>query len=1124
MAFSGCSFVSTGGLFRRHLPLVSLKSHTSVVSSTSRTTLTQTFINPQETEPIAELRYSFPLYDGVSVVAFVCTINNDRVIRGRVKEKEAACRDYKDAVDRGETAGLLEQLPDASDVFTTTVGNVPAGAEIRVEITYLGELKHDAEADGMRFTIPTTIAPRYGSMSHDTQPLPFPAGWSRAGGIDITVDVEVPAVGSNHIKTIKSPSHPISVEMKAFGAAGMSAATAELSIGALELDKDFVVIVVLAKPDAPVVVLEQHPSIAHQRALMATFVPRFNLPQIRPEIVFVCDRSGSMGMGKRIPNLIAALHVFLRSLPVGTKFNIVSFGSSHSFLFERSRSYSQSSLDEASRHVDAFDSGYGGTELLAPIDDVFKRRYADMELEIFVLTDGEVWNQSKLFDMVNSNIAKCQGAARLFTLGIGNDVSTALVEGLARAGRGFAQIVGDEEKLNSKVVRMLKASLSTHINDYSVEIQYAAEPEADTQPKPLDDFVMVEEFDGEGVLIEKVLDALTLDVEKELADAPTPDAAADKKPISLFDSSADPDADPDADGAPQGVGEAKYSHVPAVPIPKLLQAPFEIPPMYNFSRTSIYVLLGPSSCQRTPKAFVLRGTTASHEPVELSMPVQVLAQPGETVHQLAAKKAVQDLEEGRGWLAQAKDAADGRLLKEKHEGRFPDMVEREAVRLGVGFQVGGKWCSFVAVDDSTSEAEAPVPGQAMIAEQLVSVKHAKKASPPRRRVARQSVAQTGFSTALHSRVAESNQLIDRIGNKSDRADTGLRTNRRMLDTRVSDESNRDGLLGSASSSGFGQICSFGQPSTTSAPFGSGSPRGATLFGSFSPAPAPTAPPALALFGGQFPAAPSFGQTCSLGQGKSSLFGQASPAPTPGGGSLFGAPSPARASLFGHASTAPAPGSSSSLFGLSSPAPASTSLFGQSSVAPAPFSWSKPGGSLFGSASPAPVQPATGGFGYPANGGFGIAAAAPAPTACFENLSIAAACPPPPAPAASFGAPAPPPPPGAPLGSEGGSQPSGDVSTDPLPTIVKQQEFEGSWSWTPLLCTAIGLTEEAMLNGLPSDVAAGKVGATVCVVAFLRKKLAGSADEWEMLVEKAVAWLEDQGIAVEPLLAKAELLF
>ncbi|KAL8383441.1 hypothetical protein RB595_010574 [Gaeumannomyces hyphopodioides] len=1014
MAFCGCYFVvhnptSPWAFLKRQLPLVSLKSHTHVVSSTSRTTLTQTFINPQRDEPIAELRYAFPLYDSVSVVAFVCTINNDRVIRGRVKEKDAARLAYKDAVDRGETAGLLEQLPDAADVFTTTIGNVPAGAEIRVEVTYLGELKHDAEADGMRFTIPTTIAPRYGFTSYDGQPLPLPAGVSRAGGIDMTVDVEVPAVGGNHIKAIRSPSHPISVEMKAFGATGMSAATAELSIGSLELDKDFVVIVVLAKPDAPVAVLEQHASIAHQRALMATFVPRFNLPQIRPEIVFVCDRSGSMGTGKRIPNLKAALHVFLRSLPVGTKFNIVSFGSSHSLLFERSRSYDQSSLDEASRHVDTFDSNYGGTELYNPIDDVFKRRYTDMELEVFVLTDGEVWHQNQLFDMVNDNIAKAQGTARLFTLGIGNDVSTALVEGLARAGRGFAQIVGDDEKLNSKVVRMLKASLSTHINDYSLEIQYATEePEAKMQPKPLDDFEMVEESDGEAVVIEKVLDALTIDVEKEKADAPIPGTTLDRKPISLFDSAADPDADEEA--PPQGAGEAKYAHVPAVPIPKLLQAPFEIPPLYNFSRTSIYVLLGPSSCQRTPKAFVLRGTTASHGPVELSMPVQALAQPGETVHQLAAKKAVQDLEEGRGWLAQAKDAADGRLLKEKHQGRFPDMVEREAVRLGVEFQVGGKWCSFVAVDDTTdkTEATAPAPGPNQ---------------PTRRR-------QPGGKKARRSIVATNTSFsVSAFG--------AAPSNR--------GETQSCGLARKTAGGGlFGQTYSSLRDVTCDSP---------TPFGSALP-------------------------------GGGGLFGSSSPAPTSGG------------SLFGSGSPAPAP----ALFGHTSPAPAS-------------------GGSLFGWAPSAPVLPATG-------GGFGssFSAPVPAPTAFPAVLPqplLAAACPPPPAPAVGFAVPAPPP--GAHLGSKGGSRSSEDVS-DPLPTIVKQQDFEGSWGWTPLLCTAMGLTEEAVLSGLPADVAASKVGATVCVVAFLRKKLAGSADEWEMLVEKAVAWLEDQGIAVEALLAKAESLF
>jgi hypothetical protein len=141
---------------------VSLAVHTHIVASTSRTLLTQTFVNPSKDAAI-ELRYTFPLYDGVSVVGFVCTINNDRVIRGVVQERGEARKTYDDAVSKGQTAGLLEQLPDASDVFTTSIGNVPAGATIKVDITYLGELKHDAEADGIRFTIPTSIAPRYGS-------------------------------------------------------------------------------------------------------------------------------------------------------------------------------------------------------------------------------------------------------------------------------------------------------------------------------------------------------------------------------------------------------------------------------------------------------------------------------------------------------------------------------------------------------------------------------------------------------------------------------------------------------------------------------------------------------------------------------------------------------------------------------------------------------------------------------------------------------------------------------------------------------------------------------------------------------------------------------------------------
>jgi hypothetical protein len=150
-------------LERTYLPQVQLEAHATILSTTAKVTLNQTFVNPSSDRGIKEVRYTFPLYEGVSVVGFTCHIA-DRTIVGEVKEKEKARAVFREAAARGETAGLFEQLPDASDVFTTTVGNIPPGAKVTIEITYLGELKHDMEVDGIRFTIPNIICPRYVSI------------------------------------------------------------------------------------------------------------------------------------------------------------------------------------------------------------------------------------------------------------------------------------------------------------------------------------------------------------------------------------------------------------------------------------------------------------------------------------------------------------------------------------------------------------------------------------------------------------------------------------------------------------------------------------------------------------------------------------------------------------------------------------------------------------------------------------------------------------------------------------------------------------------------------------------------------------------------------------------------
>ncbi|OCK85183.1 VIT-domain-containing protein [Lepidopterella palustris CBS 459.81] len=666
---------------RYYLPQIDLQAHTTILSTTSRTKLTQTFVNPSEKKGIKEVRYTFPLYDGVSVVAFTCRVG-DRIIIGEVKEKEQAKKVFQQAVARGETAGLLEQLPDASDIFTTTIGNVPAGAKLVVEITYLGELKHDAEVDGVRFTIPTVIVPRYGSYPGELVQGAFRTVQGK--GIQITVDAEM-AEGS-FIQQMRSPSHPIAVSMGTTSIAPnaepqMSRASATLSLGSAELDTDFVLQVVAKDTGVPKAILETHPTIPNQRALMATLVPKFSLPAEKPEIVFICDRSGSMA-GSKIPLVISALKVFLKSIPLGVKFNICSFGSSYSFLWPKSKTYSQSSLDEAVRHVETFQANFGGTEMYQPIKATLEQRYKDIPLEVMLLTDGEIWDQQTLFTYLNKEVIESKAPIRVFTLGIGNGVSHALIEGVAKAGNGFSQAVGEGEKLDSKVVRMLKGALSPHINDYTLEVKYV-NGDATTSI-----------YDDEFEIVEKVVDSLR--VKLNLSDE-TKAKEEKKKPISLFDTSVNLDKEEPATVADES-GEARYAHLPSISVPKLLQAPHIIPPLFPFNRTSVYLLMGPDSVQKKPKSVVLRGTSI-HGPLELEIPVQVLDIPGETIHQLAAKKAIAELEQGRGWITEARDES-GNLLKEEFESRYEDMVEREAVRLGVQFQVGGKWCSFVAVESN----------------------------------------------------------------------------------------------------------------------------------------------------------------------------------------------------------------------------------------------------------------------------------------------------------------------------------------------------------------------------------------------------------------------------------------
>ena len=446
---------SRSGLFTTQsaqVPLAGVSIDAEISSFCARVSVSQRYVN-REPHPI-EAVYVFPLDEGAAVCGFEAIIDGTLVI-GEVKEREDAFRMYDEAIERGHGGFLLDE--ERPDVFQASVGNLAPGKEVLLKVTYVTELT--VAGSGLRFTIPTTVSPRYapaedqrGVGRPDSVALNPPAAWSVPYGL--TLSVRLAMAGA--IARIESPSHPVSVAMN-----GHSAEVA-LSQREAALDRDFVLSVEAAGFDTPQAWIERDDS--GDRAVAVAFVPQLGQTTAPCDVTFLVDRSGSM-QGTSIEEVRNALQLCLRSMIPGCTFNIVGFGNTYESLFAESRSYDDASLAAASAHVRELNANLGGTEILPALRFVLEQPVrAGRTHQVVVLTDGEVTNTDAVIALARQHAAH----ARVFTFGIGAGSSHHLVEGLARAGAGAAEFIHPGERIEPKVVRQFGRLLSPALTDVRV--------------------------------------------------------------------------------------------------------------------------------------------------------------------------------------------------------------------------------------------------------------------------------------------------------------------------------------------------------------------------------------------------------------------------------------------------------------------------------------------------------------------------------------------------------------------------------------------------------------------------------------------------------------------------------
>jgi hypothetical protein len=511
-----------------------------------------------------------------------------------------------------------------------------------------------------------------------------------------------------------------------------------------------------------------------------------------------------------------------------------------------------------------------------------------------------------------------------------------------------------------------------------------------------------------------------------------------------------------------------------------------------------------------------------HGPLELEIPIQTLETPGEMIHQLAAKKATTELEQGRGWLSVARNES-GRLLKEVYPGQFEDMVEREAVRVGVQYQVGGKWCSFVAVDKTKQ-----IPAQKeKDAYEWLDVSNETHETTPRTTVSRKSTFRTKYQfeddsadeeedmeeeecATLHSAAARLNSLgramgaevdaqnsqILRYHAKTDRVDDHIALNTARLDRIDKRSSPQMSAPGGGDSQRqlFAQISSTvlerGEPNWTLSQSSRGLSDQAKMFYS-------NAKKSRSPFGGLFSSGGLFGDRARSA---------ATPPPPP----------------------PPAPRASTQSMGTSSPA---FSLSGSSSAASvslrAPPSSSYGGEFVSVAAALAPpevdVDEATleqyqkemahaACMPLPDEEEDADLAAAslqaqPAQTdltsAAFMRRSAYLSNP--------HAAPSP-------SASPFGLSKSGKTDDDILQELIGLQTFEGYWEWSPALFQLIKVPEEKAQKSTSGAPLEKRVLATALTIAFFESKLGAYIGSWELVVDKAREWL---GGKAEEVVAQAK---
>ncbi len=479
------------------LPLIALDVKTRINGVIAETTVRQTFRNALD-EPL-EATYIFPLPDRAAVSRFQLHVAG-RTIDGELQERGQAREEYDRAIAQGHRAAIAEE--ERSGVFTLRVGNLPPHEEARVELTLVGPLPvADGEAT---FRFPLVVAPRDTSgipldgpsvgdgatpdtdevpdASRVTPPVLLP-GFPNPVRLSLEVEIDPPSGvvdGADWASSVRSSLHSTLSD-------GASPLVVRLEPSE-RLNRDFILRFPVAGKQITSSLAVTPTAGGKPGVLALTLLPPMLDPSHKPqprEVVFVLDRSGSMG-GWKMVAARRALGRMIDTLLDQDRFTVMAFDQWLEFaphapegtLVDGTNQHRWRMLEWLGK-VEA----RGGTEMgpaLTHAMQCFSRESAKpesgVERILVIVTDGQVSGEDAILKQLAQSAAG--QPPRVFTVGIDQAVNAGFLQRLADIGRGACELVESEQRLDEamdRVHRLIGTPVLTDVRLEPVNFDWAAD-------------------------------------------------------------------------------------------------------------------------------------------------------------------------------------------------------------------------------------------------------------------------------------------------------------------------------------------------------------------------------------------------------------------------------------------------------------------------------------------------------------------------------------------------------------------------------------------------------------------------------------------------------------------------